>query len=104
MGPIFLTISAALTQPMDQDVLPTVEHYLYYIYIYNMATSVMFNGALIVNRPSHTTPGLLPDASQGAQHLRDVFYRMGFDDRGIGKFSVRLVRVKIVVNCSVFAK
>jgi len=27
--------------------------------------------------------GLLPDASQGAQHLRDVFYRMGFDDRGI---------------------
>ena len=27
--------------------------------------------------------GLLPDATQGAQHLRDVFYRMGFDDRGI---------------------
>jgi catalase (peroxidase I) len=27
--------------------------------------------------------GLLPDASQGAAHLRDVFYRMGFDDRGI---------------------
>ena len=27
--------------------------------------------------------GLLPDASQGAAHLRDVFYRMGFDDRDI---------------------
>jgi catalase (peroxidase I) len=27
--------------------------------------------------------GRLPDASQGAEHLRDVFYRMGFDDRGI---------------------
>jgi len=27
--------------------------------------------------------GRLPDASQGAQHLRDVFYRMGFDDRDI---------------------
>lgn len=27
--------------------------------------------------------GRLPDASQGAQHLRDVFYRMGFDDRSI---------------------
>jgi catalase (peroxidase I) len=27
--------------------------------------------------------GRLPDASQGAQHLRDVFYRMGFDDREI---------------------
>jgi hypothetical protein len=27
--------------------------------------------------------GRLPDASQGAAHLRDVFYRMGFDDRGI---------------------
>jgi len=27
--------------------------------------------------------GLLPDATQGAQHLRDVFYRMGFDDRAI---------------------
>jgi len=33
---------------------------------------------------SHCPPnGLLPDATQGAQHLRDVFYRMGFDDRGI---------------------
>ena len=27
--------------------------------------------------------GLLPDASQGAEHLRDVFGRMGFDDRDI---------------------
>jgi catalase (peroxidase I) len=27
--------------------------------------------------------GRLPDASQGAQHLRDVFYRMGFGDKEI---------------------
>jgi len=27
--------------------------------------------------------GRLPDASQGAQHLRDTFYRMGFDDEAI---------------------
>ena len=27
--------------------------------------------------------GRLPDASQGAAHLRDVFYRMGFEDRDI---------------------
>lgn len=27
--------------------------------------------------------GRLPDASLGAQHLRDVFYRMGFEDRDI---------------------
>eukprot|EP00301_Raphidiophrys_heterophryoidea_P000012 c10006_g1_i2.p1 GENE.c10006_g1_i2~~c10006_g1_i2.p1 ORF type:complete len:329 (-),score=79.28 c10006_g1_i2:110-1096(-) len=27
--------------------------------------------------------GLLPDASQGPQHLRDIFYRMGLDDREI---------------------
>jgi len=27
--------------------------------------------------------GLLPDASQGAEHLREVFGRMGFDDRDI---------------------
>lgn len=27
--------------------------------------------------------GRLPDATQGAKHLRDVFYRMGFDDREI---------------------
>eukprot|EP00750_Incisomonas_marina_P015788 INCI18643.1.p1 GENE.INCI18643.1~~INCI18643.1.p1 ORF type:complete len:598 (+),score=120.47 INCI18643.1:293-2086(+) len=27
--------------------------------------------------------GNLPDATQGAQHLRDVFYRMGFNDREI---------------------
>ena len=89
---------------MDQHVPPTVER-LSVLYKHGgMTTSVMFSGALIVNILFHTTPGLLPDASQGAQHLRDVFYRMGFDDRGIGKFSVRLVRVKIVVNCSVLAK
>ena len=27
--------------------------------------------------------GRLPDASQGAEHLRDVFYRMGFGDKEI---------------------
>jgi catalase (peroxidase I) len=27
--------------------------------------------------------GRLPDAAQGAQHLRDVFYRMGFGDKEI---------------------
>lgn len=33
---------------------------------------------------SHCPPnGRLPDASQGAQHLRDVFYRMGFNDQEI---------------------
>ncbi|KAG1806117.1 cytochrome C peroxidase [Suillus subaureus] len=33
---------------------------------------------------SHVPPdGRLPDASQGAQHIRDIFYRMGFDDQEI---------------------
>jgi len=37
---------------------------------------------------SHCPPnGLLPDASQGADHLRKVFYRMGFDDRAIVSLS-----------------
>ena len=27
--------------------------------------------------------GRLPDASQGAQHIRDIFYRMGFNDQEI---------------------
>ncbi|PNH00853.1 putative heme-binding peroxidase, partial [Tetrabaena socialis] len=27
--------------------------------------------------------GRLPDAKQGAKHLRDIFYRMGFEDRDI---------------------
>ncbi|KAF5656894.1 heme-binding peroxidase [Fusarium heterosporum] len=27
--------------------------------------------------------GRLPDAAQGAQHIRDIFYRMGFNDREI---------------------
>jgi len=32
----------------------------------------------------HVTPdGRLPDASQGANHLRDIFYRMGFNDQEI---------------------
>ena len=34
---------------------------------------------------THQVPenGRLPDAAQGAQHLRDVFYRMGFGDKEI---------------------
>ncbi|CAG8590201.1 9792_t:CDS:2 [Ambispora gerdemannii] len=33
---------------------------------------------------SLTTPdGRLPDAEKGAKHIRDIFYRMGFDDREI---------------------
>ncbi|KAG6375666.1 heme peroxidase [Boletus reticuloceps] len=32
----------------------------------------------------HATPdGRLPDAAQGAPHLRDIFYRMGFNDQEI---------------------
>jgi len=27
--------------------------------------------------------GRLPDGDKGAQHIRDIFYRMGFDDQGI---------------------
>jgi cytochrome c peroxidase len=27
--------------------------------------------------------GRLPDASQGSSHLRDIFYRMGFNDQDI---------------------
>jgi len=30
-----------------------------------------------------TPDGRLPDATKGAAHLRDIFYRMGFDDQGI---------------------
>lgn len=30
-----------------------------------------------------TPDGRLPDAAQGADHLRDIFYRMGFSDREI---------------------
>lgn len=30
-----------------------------------------------------TPDGRLPDASQGQDHLRNIFYRMGFDDREI---------------------
>jgi catalase (peroxidase I) len=33
---------------------------------------------------SHCTPdGRLPDATKGADHIREVFYRMGFNDREI---------------------
>lgn len=31
--------------------------------------------------PAH---GRLPAATEGASHLRDIFYRMGFDDKAIG--------------------
>jgi catalase (peroxidase I) len=47
--------------------------------------TVPFNyGRTDATDPSVQPPnGRLPDASQGAQHLRDVFNRMGFDDREI---------------------
>lgn len=32
---------------------------------------------------SCTPDGRLPDAAQGAQHLRDIFYKMGFNDQEI---------------------
>lgn len=32
---------------------------------------------------NQTPDGRLPDASQGSKHLRDIFYRMGFNDREI---------------------
>ena len=38
-----------------------------------------------VDKPSSAScpDGRLPDATQGAQHLRDVFHRMGFTDQEI---------------------
>jgi len=39
--------------------------------------------------------GRLPDAAQGAQHVRDVFYRMGFNDREI----VALIGAHSVGRC-----
>jgi len=49
--------------------------------------SVYGNFGLCIARDTyilfHTTPGNLPDAALGAQHLRDVFYRQGFNDRQI---------------------
>ena len=38
--------------------------------------------------------GRLPDGDKHAQHLRDIFYRMGFDDRGIVALSgISLLRL-----------
>jgi cytochrome c peroxidase len=36
-----------------------------------------------VNASEIPPNGRLPDAAQGASHLREVFYRMGFNDREI---------------------
>eukprot|EP01006_Ploeotia_vitrea_P022141 TRINITY_DN54553_c0_g1_i1.p1 TRINITY_DN54553_c0_g1~~TRINITY_DN54553_c0_g1_i1.p1 ORF type:complete len:399 (-),score=28.65 TRINITY_DN54553_c0_g1_i1:18-1214(-) len=57
------------------------------------ASAVNFTGGPMINhgfgrtdKPdgSYCPPnGRLPDAAQGAQHLRDVFYRMGFNDQEI---------------------
>lgn len=33
--------------------------------------------------PTVQPDGRLPDASKDAKHIRDIFYRMGFDDREI---------------------
>ena len=41
--------------------------------------------------------GRLPDAAQGASHVRDIFYRMGFTDREI----VALAGAHAVGRCHV---
>lgn len=35
------------------------------------------------SKPTTVPDGRLPDATQGAGHIRDIFYRMGFNDREI---------------------
>eukprot|EP01094_Clydonella_sp_ATCC50884_P026444 TRINITY_DN7252_c0_g1_i2.p1 TRINITY_DN7252_c0_g1~~TRINITY_DN7252_c0_g1_i2.p1 ORF type:complete len:194 (-),score=24.37 TRINITY_DN7252_c0_g1_i2:179-760(-) len=46
--------------------------------------SIPFRPGRVDGTPDHTAPdGRLPDATQGSQHLREVFYRMGFNDREI---------------------
>ncbi|OAY64828.1 putative L-ascorbate peroxidase 4, partial [Ananas comosus] len=40
--------------------------------------------------------GLLPDFSKGAQHLRDVFYRMGLSDKDIVALSGGQILVKSI--------
>jgi catalase (peroxidase I) len=46
---------------------------------------IPFNYGRTDDADSATCPphGRLPDAAQGAKHLRDVFYRMGFSDKDI---------------------
>lgn len=46
---------------------------------------------------SCTPDGRLPDASQGSDHIRNIFYRMGFDDREI----VALLGAHAVGRCHV---
>lgn len=47
-------------------------------------------------KPDDIPPnGRLPDASQGAQHIRDVFGRMGFNDREM----VALIGAHTVGRC-----
>ena len=36
-----------------------------------------------INSQACTPDGRLPDGDKGASHIRDIFYRMGFDDREI---------------------
>lgn len=52
---------------------------------YSGGPKVPFNYGRTDKADGSTCPvnGRLPDATQGAAHLRDVFYRMGFDDKDI---------------------
>ena len=47
-----------------------------------------------------TPDGRLPDAGLGAEHLRDVFYRMGFDDREIVALSGVSVHLSLSLSLS----
>lgn len=52
--------------------------------------------------------GRLPDAALGAEHLREVFYRMGFDDKDIvalsGAVSVIIILVFSCCLCMMYAR
>jgi cytochrome c peroxidase len=46
--------------------------------------TVPFRPGRVDKEEAHCTPdGRLPDAAQGNKHLRDIFYRMGFNDQEI---------------------
>lgn len=86
-----LNVARDLLEPIYR-AHPEMTHADLYVFAANVAIKEMggpeiatrFGRSDAVEGKHKITPdGRLPDATQGAQHIRDVFYRMGFDDREI---------------------
>ena len=68
-----------------------MEGKIWIFYLYILSKTAFSESLFLIFYPR------LPDGDKHASHLRDIFYRMGFDDRGIVALSGTYYLIKFVI-------